>query len=76
MTTGMKTGGTPAERPLTRLAGDPGLPQAGVNGRIRGSSPCLQASPLLSKPDFSDPLPQLLRDASFPMLAAGGLGLA
>ena len=66
MTTGMKTRGTPAESPLTRLADDQGLLLDGVRGSIRGSSPCLHASPLLSKPHFPDPPSQSLMGCFFP----------
>lgn len=62
----MKTGGAPAEGPLTRLADDQGLLQEGVRGSIRGSSPCLHASPVLSKPHFSDPWSQSWMGCFFP----------
>lgn len=72
----MKTGGAPAESPLTRLADDQGLLQEGVGGALGGHPPA-------SMPPLSFPSPAFLTlgpshgwDASSPMSAAGGLGLA
>ena len=52
MTTGMKTRGTPAERPLTRLADDLGLLQAGASGRIRGHPPASRPLPSFPETTF------------------------
>lgn len=66
----MKIRVTLTRSPLTKLANDRGLLQSG------GGEDGVITLPLLSKLRCSDPSSPSLMGCFFPMMAAGGLGLA